>query len=90
MSDNEKEIRRLKILLDRLMMQADIANQEAKEGSMKFELYYRGKSELENSSQKELDELVHELKAEEATLINNQGKNAQIQYLLSKLDKRNN
>jgi hypothetical protein len=81
MSDNE---------LDRLMMQADIANQEAKEGSMKFELYCRGKDELENSSPEELDELVHELKAEEATVINNQGKTTQIEYLLSKLDKQNN
>ncbi len=55
---------------------------------MKFELYCRGKSELENSSQEELNKLVHELKAEEATTINNQGKNAQIKYLLSMLDKK--
>ena len=34
-------------------------------------------------SREELDEIVHDLKSEEAAEINNQGKEAQIEYILS-------
>lgn len=39
------------------------------------------RDELEAMSQEDLDEMVHEAKAEEAAEINNRGKEAQIQYL---------
>jgi len=54
---------------------------------VKFLLYCRGKDELENSSQEELNKLVDEFKAKEATAINNTGKKAQIKYLLLMLNK---
>ncbi len=37
---------------------------------------------LEGMTEEELDEIVHDLKAEEAAGINNQGKEAQIEYIL--------
>lgn len=40
------------------------------------------RDELDEMSEEELDELVHAYKDEEAACINNQGKNAQIDYLL--------
>ena len=40
------------------------------------------KEELEKATQEELDELVHDMKSEEAADINNRGKEAQINYLL--------
>lgn len=39
------------------------------------------KEQLESMSQDDLDELVHDLKGEEAATINNQGKDAQIEYI---------
>ena len=41
------------------------------------------KEELENMDYEELDELVHDMKAQEAAVINNAGKEAQVDYLLS-------
>ncbi len=38
---------------------------------------------LEQMSEEELDEIVHDLKGEEAAEINNRGKDAQIVYILS-------
>ncbi len=38
--------------------------------------------QLEGMSEEELDEIVHDLKAEEAAEINNQGKEAQIECIL--------
>lgn len=38
---------------------------------------------LESKSQDELDELVHDMKAEEAASINNSGKEEQIEYLIN-------
>lgn len=38
---------------------------------------------LEQMTEEELDEIVHDLKAGEAAEINNQGKDAQIEYILS-------
>lgn len=40
------------------------------------------KDQIEAASQDELDEMVHELKAEEAASINNGGREAQLTYLL--------
>jgi hypothetical protein len=40
------------------------------------------RAELEKMTEEELDELVHQAKGEEAAEINNQGKEAQIAYLL--------
>lgn len=40
------------------------------------------RAELEQLSEEELDELVHDAKGAEAAEINNQGKEAQIAYLL--------
>ena len=40
------------------------------------------KEELENMDSEELDELVHDMKAQEAAMINNRGKEAQVDYLL--------
>ena len=40
------------------------------------------RAELEQKTQEELDDLVHDAKGEEAAEINNQGKEAQIDYLL--------
>ncbi|MGO9621598.1 MAG: hypothetical protein ACLPT6_09355 [Desulfobaccales bacterium] len=37
---------------------------------------------LEQMSEEELDEIVHDLKAEEAAEINNRGKEAQIDYIM--------
>jgi ribosomal protein L29 len=41
------------------------------------------REQLEAMSEEELDEIVHDLKSEEAAEINNQGKDAQIQYILN-------
>ena len=41
------------------------------------------REQLEGMTEEELDEIVHNLKAEEAAEINNQGKDAQIEYILS-------
>ena len=38
--------------------------------------------DLEQKTEDELDELVHDLKSQEAAAINNQGKEAQIAYIL--------
>ena len=40
------------------------------------------REELETLTEAELDEMVHDLKAQEAAEINNQGKEAQISYIL--------
>ena len=40
------------------------------------------KEELEKATPEELDEWVHDVKSKEASGINNQGKEAQINYLL--------
>jgi ribosomal protein L29 len=40
------------------------------------------REQLEAMTEEELDEIVHDLKAEEAAEINNQGKEAQITYIL--------
>ncbi len=40
------------------------------------------REQLEAMTEEELDEIVHDLKAEEAAEINNQGKEAQIDYIL--------
>ncbi len=40
------------------------------------------KEELEEMRADDLDELVHDLKAEEASVINNAGREAQIEYIL--------
>ncbi len=40
------------------------------------------REQLEAMTEEELDEIVHDLKAEEAAEINNQGKDAQIDYIL--------
>jgi ribosomal protein L29 len=40
------------------------------------------REQLEQMSEEELDEIVHDLKSEEAAEINNQGKEAQIEYIL--------
>jgi len=40
------------------------------------------RKQLEGMTEEELDEIVHDLKAEEAAEINNQGKEAQIEYIL--------
>ncbi len=42
------------------------------------------RDELDEMSEEELDELVHAYKDEEAACINNQGKDAQIDYLLER------
>jgi ribosomal protein L29 len=39
------------------------------------------REQLEAMTEEELDEIVHDLKAEEAAEINNRGKEAQIQYI---------
>jgi hypothetical protein len=41
------------------------------------------REQLEAMREEELDEIVHDLKSEEAAEINNQGKEAQIEYILS-------
>jgi ribosomal protein L29 len=41
------------------------------------------REQLEAMSEEELDEIVHDLKIEEAAEINNRGKEAQIQYILN-------
>ena len=41
------------------------------------------REELEKMNDEELDELVYDIKAQEAATINNAGKEAQIDYLLS-------
>jgi predicted house-cleaning noncanonical NTP pyrophosphatase (MazG superfamily) len=41
------------------------------------------REQLEEMFEEELDEIVHDLKAEEAADINNRGKEAQIDYILS-------
>jgi len=41
------------------------------------------KEDLEKMEPEDLDELVHEMKASEAAAINNDGKEAQIEYLLA-------
>ncbi len=41
------------------------------------------REQLEAMTEGELDEIVHDLKSEEAAEINNQGKDAQIEYILS-------
>jgi hypothetical protein len=40
------------------------------------------RAELEALTEAELDEVVHDLKAEEAAEINNKGKDAQIAYIM--------
>jgi hypothetical protein len=40
------------------------------------------RAELTQMSEEELDELVHDLKGEEAAEINNSGRDAQIAYIL--------
>jgi hypothetical protein len=40
------------------------------------------REELLEMSEEDLDELVHDLKGEEAATINNQGRDAQIAYIL--------
>jgi ribosomal protein L29 len=40
------------------------------------------REQLEAMTEEELDEIVHDLKAEEAAEINNRGKEAQIEYIL--------
>ncbi len=40
------------------------------------------REQLEAMTEEELDEIVHDLKAAEAAEINNQGKEAQIDYIL--------
>lgn len=40
------------------------------------------REELLAMSEEDLDELVHDLKGEEATAVNNQGRDAQIAYIL--------
>ena len=40
------------------------------------------REELEAMNEEQLDELVHDLKGQEAAEINNQGKDAQIAYIL--------
>lgn len=40
------------------------------------------REELQAMSEEDLDELVHDLKGEEAAAINNQGKDAPIAYIL--------
>jgi ribosomal protein L29 len=41
------------------------------------------REQLEAMTEEELDETVHDLKSEEAAEINNRGKEAQIEYILS-------
>jgi ribosomal protein L29 len=41
------------------------------------------REQLEAMTEEELDEIVHDLKAEEAAEINNRGKDAQVEYILS-------
>jgi Glu-tRNA(Gln) amidotransferase subunit E-like FAD-binding protein len=41
------------------------------------------REQLEAMTEEELDEIVHDLKSEEAAEINNRGKEAQIQYILN-------
>lgn len=40
------------------------------------------REQLEAMTEEELDEIVHDLKSEEAAEINNQGKEGQIEYIL--------
>ncbi len=40
------------------------------------------REQLKGMTEEELDEIVHDLKSEEAAEINNQGKEAQIEYIL--------
>ena len=40
------------------------------------------REQLEKMTEEELDEIVHDLKSEEAAEINNQGREAQIEYIL--------
>ena len=40
------------------------------------------REQLEGMTEEELDEIVHDLNSEEAAEINNQGKEAQIEYIL--------
>ena len=40
------------------------------------------REQLEGMTEEDLDEIVHDLKAGEAAEINNQGKDAQIEYIL--------
>jgi hypothetical protein len=40
------------------------------------------REQLEAMTEEELDEIVHDLKGEEAAEINNQGKDAQIEYIM--------
>ncbi len=40
------------------------------------------REELEKLSEEDLDDLVHDLKGQEAAAINNQGKETQISYIL--------
>ena len=47
------------------------------------EMCERNSGALETMSQEELDEQVHDAKSAEAAEINNQGREAQIAYLLS-------
>jgi hypothetical protein len=41
------------------------------------------REQLEAMTEEELDEIVHDLKSEEAAEINNRGKDPQIEYILS-------
>jgi len=41
------------------------------------------REQLEAMTEAELDEIVHDLKGQEAAEINNRGKDAQIEYILS-------
>ncbi len=43
------------------------------------------REELESLTEEELDEMVHDLKAQEAAEVNNQGREAQISYILGDL-----
>ena len=65
-------------LVERQWQQFKTAMREelAKEG------IYLTEEELEEMSIEDLDELVHDLKAEEASVINNAGREAQIEYIL--------
>jgi hypothetical protein len=40
------------------------------------------REQLEAMTEEDLDEIVHDLKAEEAAEINNRGKEAQIEYIM--------
>ena len=40
------------------------------------------REQLEQMTEEELNEIVHDLKSEEAAEINNRGKDAQIEYIL--------